>query len=64
MVFLLILRHCSLPFYNALSAKAISDQRPTSNIGVSALSDAYCVMHNFQVPDAELFTERMALLFW
>ena len=24
----------------------------------SVLSDACCVMHNFQVPDAELFTER------
>jgi uncharacterized Rmd1/YagE family protein len=48
-VFLLILNHNSLPFYNALSAKAISDQRQTSNIGMSVLSDAYCVMHNFQV---------------
>ena len=38
----------SMPFHIALYAKAISDQKPTANIGMSVLSDAYCVVHNFK----------------
>jgi hypothetical protein len=57
-----ILWRYNMPFYKVLPMKAIYDQKPAANIGTFIRSDAYCVMHNFEVRNSEIFTERMSLL--